>query len=434
MKFKTALSGVVGLALLGAAGMAVSANAETAKVANMTYRTGAFAPNGIPLANGQRDYWRYVNANGGIEGVMIDYQECETNYKTDKGVECYQGLKDGLVAVTPNSTGLTYKLIPSAPVDEVPILSMGYGMSAAADGRWFPWVFNFPTTYWSQASALVRYVGQELGGMDNLKGKKLGLIFLESGYGREPIPVLEAMAQEFGFEFEHWSVPGKSMQDQRSQWRKITRSNPDYLFMWGWGAMNQTAITRAAEFGYPIDRFIGNWWSGTETDTRPAGAGATGYRAANFTTPGIDFPLLTAIFNDIYGGDWEEAKANNLGEVLYNRGIMNAMLIGEAIRYAKMTHGQVTGATVRDGYENLNLTEERLAELGLAGFTQPIQVTCADHENSGPVKIQQWDGSKWVAVSDWIEPMHEFVRPIIEEKAVEEAAKLEYQMRTDCTS
>ena len=32
--------------------------------------------------------------------------------------------------------------------------------------------------------------------------------------------------------------------------------------MWGWGAMNPTAVKEAAEIGYPMDHFIGVWWSG----------------------------------------------------------------------------------------------------------------------------------------------------------------------------
>ena len=61
---------------------------------------------------------------------------------------------------------------------------MGYGQTAAADGRVFEWVFNFPTTYWSQASAFVRYVGQQEGGMDKLKGKKIALVYHNSAYGK----------------------------------------------------------------------------------------------------------------------------------------------------------------------------------------------------------------------------------------------------------
>src|SRR3546814_6502000 len=55
--------------------------------------------------------------------------------------------------------------------------SMGYGRTDASDGRVFPWVFNFPTTYWSQASAVIRYIGQQEGGMDKLKGKKNAHVF-----------------------------------------------------------------------------------------------------------------------------------------------------------------------------------------------------------------------------------------------------------------
>ena len=69
------------------------------------------------------------------------------------------------VIVNPDSTGITYQLIPRAHVDKVPILSMGYGNTATADGRVYAWAFNYPTTYWSQASAVIRYIGQQEGGL-----------------------------------------------------------------------------------------------------------------------------------------------------------------------------------------------------------------------------------------------------------------------------
>ena len=250
-----------------------------------TYRTGPFAPGGSKVANGVAAYFEMISKrDGGIEGRELTWEECEFGYKTDRGVECYERLKGkGSLISNPFSTGLTYKLVPKARVDEIPVLSMGYGMSGAADGRWFPWVFNFPTSYWSQASAFIQYVGDEMGGMENLKGKKIGLIFLESGYGREPIKLFEALGERFGYEFKHWAIPAKQMADQRSQWRKIVRYDPDYMFMWGWGVMNPTAVSRAAEFGYPMDRFIGVWWSGDELDTKPAGIKAKGYRGPHST-------------------------------------------------------------------------------------------------------------------------------------------------------
>src|SRR4029079_4513543 len=60
----------------------------------LVYRTGPYAPNGIPFANGYADYLNLLNArDGGINGVKITFEECETGYATDRGVECYERLK-----------------------------------------------------------------------------------------------------------------------------------------------------------------------------------------------------------------------------------------------------------------------------------------------------------------------------------------------------
>lgn len=207
----------------------------------LVYRTGPYAPNGIPIANGYIDYLKLLNARGGINGVKVKWEECETKYNTKIGVECYEKLKSNSSVVNPYSTGITYQLIPKAPVDQVPIHSMGYGRTAAADGRVFKWAFNFPTTYWSQASAFVKYVGEQEDGMDNLKGKKIALIYHNSPYGKEPIPTLTILAKKFGYDLKLLAVdhPG---QEQKATWLQVRRYRPDWIFMWGWGVMNQVAI------------------------------------------------------------------------------------------------------------------------------------------------------------------------------------------------
>jgi branched-chain amino acid transport system substrate-binding protein len=109
------------------------------------------------------------------------------------------------------------------------------------------------------------------------------------------------------------------------------------------------------------------------------------------------------------------------------------MLNTEAIRTAMAKYGNKppTGEQVRWGFENLNLTEKRLEELGMKGMMRPLRVTCENHEGNGLAFVQQWDGKKWNIVSDWIEPMRDIVRPKLEAAAVEEAKKLNYTMR-DC--
>ena len=422
---KTALAGLA-LTTGLTAGLATEALAGGGEqfIPLLVYRTGPYAPDGIPIANGLNDYFNLVNQrDGGVGGVKLTWEECETAYNNDRGVECYERLKDhaptGASVVNPYSTGITYALIERATADKIPILSMGYGRTDAADGRVFPYVFNLPMTYWSQASALVRYIGAQEGGLDKLKGKKLALVYHDSAYGKEPIPTLQKLAQKFGYELSLFPVPHPGL-EQKATWLKIGRQlHPDWVFMWGWGVMNSTAIKEAAAVGYPMDHFVGVWWSGAEPDVEPAGEAAKGYEAATFNASGTGFPVFDDIFKYVYDKGLGKADRDKVGEVLYNRGIVNAMIVVEAIRTAQGIHGQkpLTGEQVRDGLEHLDITEDRLKELGMAGFTPPIKVSCADHEGDHALRIQQWDGKKWSFVSDWIKPMRDVVRPMIEESA-----------------
>jgi branched-chain amino acid transport system substrate-binding protein len=394
----------------------------------LTYRTGQFAGSGIPIANGMRDYLTMLNErDGGIGGVKLNIEECETGYDTKKGVECYEALKGKSPAVVnPYSTAITLQLIPKAAVDKIPVLSMAYGLSASAVGDKFPWIFNPPATYWDGLSMIFRYIGGKEGGLDKLKGKTIGFIFLESGYGREPIPLLEQFGKDYGFNVKLYSVAGKEMQDQSAQWLAVRRDRPAWMIMWGWGDMNPTAVKRAAESNYPMDRFIGIWWSGNEDDARPAGPGGKGYLSLNLHAVGANYPAIQDILKHVVDKGKSETDKGKVGENLYNRGVYNSVLIAEAIRGAQRVTGKkvVKGEDVRRGLETLNISAARWKELGLEGFAAPINaVTCADHNGHHSAYMQQWDGSKWVKVSDWIEPMKEKVRPLLEAAADDYVSK-----------
>jgi branched-chain amino acid transport system substrate-binding protein len=405
----------------------------------LVYRTGPFAPNGIPIANGFNDYFNLINERdgGGGGGVKLVWEECETQYKTDLGVECYERLKKergGAVLVNPFSTGITYQLIPKASVDKIVIHSSGYGMTASADGRWFPWVFNFPMTYWSQASAFVKYVGAQEGGLDKLKGKKIVHVFHNSPYGKEANPTLEELAKKYQFELTLLPVdtPG---QEQKATWLQVRRINPNWIYISGWGVMNQVAVKEAASINFPMDHVVGNWWTGTESDVVPAGDGAKGYKSMTFHAPGNNFKVHQDILKFVHDKGKGSGPKEGVGEVLYNRAVINAMLDVEAVRTAMQkfgTKGAPTAEQVRWGMENLTITDKRLEELGMKGLMRPLKVSCADHEGNGLALVQQWDGKKWNIVSDWIEPMRDVVRPKLEAAAVEEGKKLGYTQR-DCS-
>jgi branched-chain amino acid transport system substrate-binding protein len=78
---------------------------------------------------------------------------------------------------------------------------------------------------------------------------------------------------------------------------------------------------------------------------------------------------------------------------------------------------------VRWGVENLDINAGRLKALGFNTMLPPIKLSCTDHGGSGLVRFQQWTGTEWKAVSDWISGDRPMVRQMIEDSAAKYAAE-----------
>jgi branched-chain amino acid transport system substrate-binding protein len=399
---------------------------------SLSYRTGPYAAGGIPFADGYADYFTLLNErDGGIGGVMTRVLECETGYNTQKGVECYESTKgEGSLVYQPLSTGITYQLIPKATADGIPLHTMGYGRTSAANGTVFSHVFNYPANYWDAASVAVNHL---LGEYESLEGKTIALLYHNSAYGKEPIRTLEELSAKHGFELTTIAVdhPG---QEQKSQWLQIRRERPDYVVMWGWGVMNQVAVQEAANIRFPMENFIGNWWAGSENDVIPAGMAADGYKSLAMHSVGDDFPIYEDLKTHVFDKGLAAGAGDQHGTVLYNRGLYAAMLAAEATRKAQEIHGvaDITPAMMRDGMEALEITEARMAELGMPDFGPAFSVSCEDHGGSGAAKIQQWDADTqtWTVISDWIAPDAEVINALV--TADSEAFAAENNIETRC--
>jgi branched-chain amino acid transport system substrate-binding protein len=286
--------------LLSAALLSAStfAWAQEQYVPLLSYRVGPYGSNGTSFYGAMIDYMTLVNSSGGINGVKLVWEECETEYNPSRGVECYERLKGKAAVVEPLSTGIAYGILDRVSKDKIPMTTLGYGRSDAANGKVFPWVFPLVTNYWNQAASMVVYLGEKSGGMDKLKGKKIVHLYHDSAYGKEPLPVLEAEAAKWGFELVKIPItpPGN---EQQSQWLQIRQANPDYVIMWTFGVMSAVGLKTAQRNGFPREKMIGVWWAGSEEDTEPAGDAAKGFQTMSFTTPG-DFPLLEEIQTKLY--------------------------------------------------------------------------------------------------------------------------------------
>jgi branched-chain amino acid transport system substrate-binding protein len=407
-------------------------------IPGLVYRTGAYAPNGVPFADGAADYITMLNArDGGINGVKILFEECETGYATDRGVECYERLKGkgatGAAYFSPLSTGITFALTEKAPGDKIPLITMGYGRADSRDGAVFEWNFPLLGTYWTAANVAIQHIAKEMGGFDKLKGKKIALLYHDSPYGKEPIAALDIMSKKYGFEFLPIPVPAPGS-EQKSQWLQIRQQKPDYVLLWGWGVMNSAAVTEAGNVNYPRDHMIGVWWSGAEPDVIPAGEKGAGYKALMLQHPAGKSAVYADLEKFVIAPGKSLAKPDEIGSVLYNRGLINSMLGTESIRTAMAKFGNkpMTGEQVRWGIEHLDLTAERIKQLGFEGMIGPIKVSCADHEGTRLSRVHQWDGKKWNIISDWYTADDAVIAPLVKDTAAKYAAEKKITPR-DCS-
>ena len=420
---------------------AVAADAKEQFFPLLSYRTGPYAPNGVPWANGKQDYLKMINArDGGVNGVKLTFEECETGYATDRGVECYERLKSkpGVSLFDPQATGITFALTEKVPHDKIPLVTLGYGLSIAQDGQAFKWNFPLMGSYWTGADILIQYLGKKEGGLDKLKGKKIALVYHDSPFGKEPIPVLQERAKMHGFDLQLIPVTAPGV-EQKAAWLQVRQSRPDYVLLWGWGVMNSTALKEAQATGYPRDKMYGVWWAGAEPDVKDVGEGAKGYNALALNTSGQQPKVIQDILKYVHAKGQGTGPKDEVGQVLYTRGVIIQMLGVEAVRRAQERFGKgkvMTGEQVRWGLENLALDTKRLETLGFTGVMQPLSTSCSDHMGSTSARVQTWDGSKWNIVSDFISADEQILKPMIKAGADKYLAdkKMTRRPGADCQS
>jgi branched-chain amino acid transport system substrate-binding protein len=388
------------------------------------------------------DYLKLTNARGGINGVKIVWEECETALRhrpRRRVLRTPQGKNGGATMFQPLSTGITFALTEKAPVDKIPLITAGYGRSESQDGGVFKWNFPLAGTYWVAADVLIQHIGRKEGGLANLKGKKIALVYHDSPYGKEPIPLLQERAAMHGFQLSLLPVTAPGV-EQKSTWLQIRQQRPDYILLWGWGVMNSTALKEAQAVGYPREKMYGVWWAGAEPDVKDVGMGAKGYNAITMQHGAEpNAPFIKEILEKVHGKGQGTGPKEEVGSVLYVRGAISAMLAVEGVRAAQERFGKgkvMTGEQVRWGLENLNLTQAKLDALGFKGVMRPISTSCQDHMGAAWARIHTWDGTKWQFTSDWYQADEQIIKPMVRAAADKYAAEKKIQRRTpqDCQS
>jgi branched-chain amino acid transport system substrate-binding protein len=286
----------------------------------------------------------------------------------------------------------------------------------------FPYVFTPPITFWSQNTAMIRFIGLRAGGMAQLKGLKIAHVYRDDAAGRDTMPLLDLQAARYGFTVQHLVVQPPGL-DQKATWLRVKVAQPDWIILSSYGVATWTALKEAAQVGFPRDKMVGPHGTCGEQDMVPAGEAAIGFICTAWYGTGTHFPLIQEILQYVYARGKGAGLAGDVGTGPWMRGLLRGLLTAEALRTAmrQFGHQPLTRAQVQWGFDHLTLTAASLKALGAEGLFPPLTLSCRDHEGGGGVKFQQWDGTQWTVLTDWMASDQALVRPLVEASAAKYA-------------
>lgn len=400
------LTGLVGVALVGVGPAGAS---HEIVLGLQCDRTGATQTVGVNLCPGYHDYVKLINAKGGVNGHKIRALEIDHEYKVPQGVAAYGRHKqEGAVVISLYGTPHTYALTQKLTEDKIPGTSPGFGRADATDGTRYPYIFPIAASYWSQGAAAVKFAKDQL---KSLKGKKIAYLFYDNPAGREPIPVLEDLAKQEGFQLRTFAVPPPGVEMGAQALDIAQRYRADFVIAHLFGRSPSVSIKELKRVGYPLRKVVSFVWGSAEADVEAAGGFgvAEGYNTMQYAGVGQDFQVIKEI-RELYKKEGKEPPEVMASTVYYNRGILWAAVAVEAVRNALKAKpdGKITGDDVKKGFE-------RIKGVTLGGLLPPLEITPTDHEGGGWVQIWQVKGGKFVKTTDWFKAYQDVVAKHIQE-------------------
>jgi len=365
--------------------------------------------------NGAADYLTLVNQQGGINGYKLEMLTADHANEPQRGIELYEQYKaKGALFFNFFNTPCVAALIPRVLKDKVILLTPQHGRSDASDGTVFPYVFIPTPSYWTQAAAQIEFIMKQEGG--SLKGKKIGYNFIDTSWGREPLPIFKKLAAKLGFELMEFPYPPPGT-EQTAAWTQIRRSKPDWVILWG---IRHVSLTQALRIGYPLSNILTDGWMAEHEVARVGNDKLKGLMSAQVVVTGRDVPIVEKIYNEVQKKGLGKGKDEKVGNIYYNQGVLSGVVFAQAVKVALEKYGEpLTGDKLKDAMETFTNWDPM-------GLAPPITFTKESHEGAKGLRIAKWDGAKWVPLTGWYETQF---HPLVWDFIKEEAAKFKAEKK-----
>ena len=346
------------------------------------------------VAQGAKDLGNLINSKGGIEGHPVQMDISDHGNEPQRGIESYEKAKrEGYVTFDYLSSPVTRAVLPRAMKDGNVMLQAFVGRADAIDGDVFKWIFPLGATYWGQAANIVKFIEDQADG--DAKGKKVAFIYIDYAFGQEPIPILKALAAKKGIDLQLFPYPLPGT-DQASAWTGIRKFKPDWVVHWSFAGLHVIASKQMKRNKIPMSKFISvNWLN--EVDIKNIGAErAKGLKRSEPIVSGTDLPIIQEILSELYAKGKGSGDQSIVGSTYYNVGVAIYATVFEGIKNAIKA-----GATFPLKPADVKAGMESIKGFNAYGLMPTLNVTESDHGGGGKTRITEWNGEKWVPLTDW---------------------------------
>jgi branched-chain amino acid transport system substrate-binding protein len=401
------LVAVVLLALLPLGGTGVRAEEAPApiKIGAALDLSSPFGRFVARYSEGQRDYVALVNGRGGIKGHPLELFVHDQGGDLKRGLEAYQTMKgEGVIAVDFLNTAISRAVVPEALANGMNVITLFHGRADAADGRVFPTIFPLTATFWSQAADIVKFIEDQE--KEEIDGKRIALVAIDTALGHEVEPVLSELAQRLRFKFKAFYYPAPGT-DQAAAWKGARSFGPQWTLIWAAGAAQGESVRQALQNGFKLDHVAANV-ALTEDDLVGIDPGkVAGLLRFEGVASGRDLPIIKAILDEVVAQGRGAGKAEDVGHGIYNAGVASMVFVGEAARLALASEGEpLTPEKLKKGFEQLH-------DFTADDLVAPTTINARDHQGGGRGRIAQWDGQKWVERRRWFAAYQDIVWNLI---------------------
>ena len=361
------------------------------KVGNLLDLTGPTSSTGKISGPGKIDAFAWVNANGGINGKMIEVDSVDYSYQTQRAIQQYKKWKDdGVIAIQGYGTNDTEAMVGFIAEDKIPYFSMSFsghltdpsGISPKAkDGKIkvAPYNFFIAPSYSDGNRALILWAAEDWKKKGSAGKPKYIHLGDNHPYPLAPKEAGEELAKELGFDVVPSIQYALAGGDFKAQCLALQSSGANYAFLANTTGANIALLRSCATVGVNV-QFMANIWGMDESGMKAAGKAADGLvQVLGQAQWGSDVPGMK-VFRAI--SNMSDPTGKVYRPLPYATGACHVLVLAEAMKLADKA-GKLNGPGIKETLENM----KDFVPFGTDGMCAAATWTPTDHRSVDKVTI-----------------------------------------------